>query len=46
LRVNGTATVLEGNGEWRERWPTAARAIEVGVVQVYWNCSQRIPRQP
>lgn len=46
LRVNGTATVLESEGEWRERWPAAARAVEVGVDQVYWNCSQRIPRQP
>lgn len=43
LRVNGTATILEGDGEWRDRWPAAPRAIEVGITQVYWNCRRRIP---
>ncbi|HEY0722134.1 MAG TPA: pyridoxamine 5'-phosphate oxidase family protein [Gammaproteobacteria bacterium] len=46
LRVNGMAHVLDGEGEWRERWPQAVRAVEVTVEQVYWNCSKRIPQQP
>ena len=45
LRVNGAARVLEGEGEWRTRWPDAPRAVEVSVEQVYWNCSKRIPKQ-
>jgi hypothetical protein len=46
LRVNGSARLLDGEGEWRARWPDAPRAVEVAVEQVYWNCSKRIPQQP
>ena len=46
LRVNGTARVLDSEGEWRKRWPQAERAVEVIIQQVYWNCPKRIPRQP
>jgi predicted pyridoxine 5'-phosphate oxidase superfamily flavin-nucleotide-binding protein len=46
LRVNGSAQILEVDDGWRARWPKAARAVEVAVEQVYWNCSKRIPRQP
>lgn len=44
LRVNGTAAILEGDGDWRMHWPEAARAVEVSVEEVYWNCSKRIPK--
>ncbi len=43
LRVNGSARILEQDGEWRTLWPQAGRAVEVAVEQVYWNCSKRIP---
>lgn len=46
LRVNGSARILVEDGEWRSRWPAAARAVEVGVEQVYWNCARRIPKRP
>ncbi len=44
LRVNGSARILETGEEWQALWPRAARAVEVAVEQVYWNCSKRIPR--
>jgi len=43
LRVNGSARILDGSGQWQCRWPAATRAVEVDVHQVYWNCSKRIP---
>lgn len=46
LRVNGRARIVEAVGEWQSRWSSAARAIEVSVEQVYWNCSKRIPKRP
>jgi predicted pyridoxine 5'-phosphate oxidase superfamily flavin-nucleotide-binding protein len=46
LRVNGSARILEADGELKARWPGAARAVEVTVEQVYWNCSKRIPQKP
>ena len=46
LRVNGGAEVLEAGEDWRSRWPTAPRVVDVSVEQVYWNCSVRIPKRP
>jgi len=46
LRLNGSAEILESANEYLPIWPNARRIIRVGVAQVYWNCSKRIPADP
>ncbi len=44
LRVNGTAKIIESNSRYKQIWPKSLRYIEVGVKQIYFNCSKRIKK--
>ncbi|MBC8427252.1 MAG: pyridoxamine 5'-phosphate oxidase family protein [Deltaproteobacteria bacterium] len=44
LRINGSAEIIEKSNQYSEIWSTAHRYILVTVEQIYWNCTQRIPK--
>jgi predicted pyridoxine 5'-phosphate oxidase superfamily flavin-nucleotide-binding protein len=44
LRVNGRAEIIENSAQYSNIWSTAYRYILVAVEQIYWNCTQRIPK--
>ena len=45
LRVNGSTTLIDDPGTYREIWTTALRYVQVTIEQVFGNCSKRIPRK-